>query len=374
MQLPVTSEWLDDELGTQTSAPARTLRSATNRPETVAAALDEILDRGAHHGESLGVGYRRLWAELTTATRDGKRLRPALLDAGYRAWGGTDAHVSSVVGAAIELLHTAFVIHDDVIDGDDRRRGRLNVSGSHAAEARARGVDDSRAREYGVTAGILAGDLALTAALRAVATCPASTRTVHRLLDLFDGALHATAAGELADVRLSLDVYAVSVEETLTMAERKTAVYSFALPLQAAAVLVGRPDSTVDAAGRVGRLLGTSFQLVDDLQWVFGDPSETGKSSLSDLRTGKQTSLVVHARTTDSWPELAPLVGNPTITETEGARARALLDAAGSRAFVRNLARRSALDALALSVSSGMPPPLVSWLRMTSSDLLGRAR
>jgi geranylgeranyl diphosphate synthase, type II len=372
MQLPVTWDPFDVDLD-EPPPLSLSLRAADERPPTVAAAIEEILERGARHGRDLGPGYQRLWAELSAATADGKRLRPALFETGYRAWGGTDHRAGSVIAAAIELLHTAFVVHDDVIDGDDRRRGRLNVSGAHAADARARGADEGRAREFGVAAGILAGDLALTAALRAVATCPAPSGTVHRLLDLFDAALHATAAGELADVRLSLDLGAVTVEEALTMAERKTAIYSFALPLQAAAVLADVPEDAVVAAGAVGRLLGTSFQLVDDLLGVFGDPAETGKSALSDLRAGKQTSLIVHARATAAWPELSRHVGNPSITEADGARARALLDACGSHDFVRGLATRHARDALSLGTAAGMPPALVSWLHATTNELLERA-
>jgi geranylgeranyl diphosphate synthase type II len=372
MQLPVTWDWPDAELEEE-ARRARRLRSTEARPTSVDAALRELLDRGTAQGRSLGGRYQLLWAEVAAATEDGKRLRPALLEASYRAWGGTDAHAAATIGAAIELLHTAFVIHDDVIDDDDHRRGRLNVSGAHAADARRRGVDDARAHEYGVAAGILAGDLALTAALRAVATCAVPTGTVHRLLELFDRALHATAAGELADVCLSLGVDSASVEDTLTTAERKTAVYSFALPLQAAAVLAGLPDATVEAAGQVGRLLGTAFQLVDDLQGVFGDPAETGKSTLSDLRAGKQTSLIVHARGTDRWAEVAPYIGDVTIGEAEGCRVRDLLDATGSRTFVRLLASQCARNALSLSERTGMPPTLVSWLRDTTRDLLGRA-
>lgn len=369
MQLPVTWDVVDLE----SVPPQRSLYAADERPWTVAAAIDEILERGVRQGQSLDAGYRRLWAELCAATEDGKRLRPALFQIGYRAWGGTDARSSSVIAAAIELLHTAFVIHDDVIDGDDHRRGRPNVSGSHAALARVHGADDARAHEFGTAAGILAGDLALTGALRAVATCPAPTTTVHRLLDLFDDALHATAAGELADVWLSLESGAVSVEEALTMAERKTAVYSFALPLQAAAVLAHAPEDTVAAAGSIGRLLGTSFQLVDDLLGVFGDPAETGKSRLSDLRAGKQTSLIVHARTTSVWRQVAPHFGNPALTEEEGARVRHLLEACGSHDFVRGLATRHARDALTQCTTSGLPPMLVSWLHETARELLGRA-
>lgn len=343
------------------------------REATVETALHEILDRGAAVGTTLDPGYQQLWSELTAATRGGKRVRPALLEAGYRAWGGTDVRAAARLGAAVELLHTALVLHDDVVDGDERRRGRLNVSGWHAQHARERGVDPARAREYGVAAGILAGDLALTAAVRAVATCPAPVRTVHRLLDLFDLALHATAAGELADVRLSLGVDTATVEETLLMAEHKTAVYSFALPLQAAAVLAEAPPAAVPAAGRTGRLLGTAFQLVDDLLGVFGDPEVTGKSRLSDLAAGKQTSLIVHARGTGAWHLIARHVGDPAITEEEAATVRAVLQASGSRAYVERLADQQARRAVAVAEAAGLPADLVSWLRSTTGDLLGRA-
>jgi geranylgeranyl diphosphate synthase, type II len=278
-----------------------------------------------------------------------------------------------VLGAAVELLHTSFVIHDDVIDREDRRRGRLNVSGSHAVDAWERGAAEVRGREYGAAAGLLAGDLALAAALRAVATCHAPAPTVERLLDLFDVALHVTAAGELADVRLSLGVDTATLAESLVTAERKTAVYSFALPLQAAAVLAGAPESVVGPAGEVGRLLGRAFQLVDDLQGVFGDPHHTGKSSLSDLRSGKQTALVAYARSTAVWPDLAPHIGNEAMSESQAARVRALLEESGSRDFVEKLAFGCAREALALGMDCGMPPMLVSWLQVTTEDLLGVA-
>src|SRR3954470_16377833 len=252
---------------------------------TPAACLEDVedlvallLEEGASVSRALGSGYERLWSSLTSATQGGKRFRPALFAVSYLAWGGSDDTTAASVGAAIELLHTAFVVHDDVIDGDDVRRGRLNVTGTHAEEAELAGAGRDRARQYGVAAGILAGDLALAAALRTVATCAAPPATVRRLLDLFDRVLHTTAAGELADVRMSLGTGAPSVEETLEMAERKTGHYSFALPLQAAAVLTGAPASTVHGAGEVGRALGTAYQLMDDLNGVFADPLVTGKS------------------------------------------------------------------------------------------------
>jgi geranylgeranyl diphosphate synthase type II len=351
--------------------------SVTPGPTTLEAfgpddALQGILAEASTTSASLGFGYRRLWGTLADAADGGKRFRSGLLTTAYRAWGGADPEAAATLGAAVELLHTAFVVHDDVIDGDDTRRGRLNVSGSHVEQARAAGVGEHRAREYGAAAGILAGDLALAATMRTVALCPAPQATVRRLLDLFDRALHTTAAGELADVWMSLRVDRPTLPEILAAEERKTAAYSFTLPLQAGAALAGVPEHTIDAAGDVGRCLGLAFQLADDLLGVFGDPAVTGKSALSDLRAGKQTPLVAHARTTLLWRVMEPYVGRADLTEAEAARVRDLLVESGSRAFVEELACDYADQALACGREMGMPPALLSWITSMTDDLLGR--
>jgi geranylgeranyl diphosphate synthase type II len=209
------------------------------------------------------------------------------------------------------------------------------VSGTFRAQALASGAAPADADGFGRTAGILAGDLALAAAIRAVATSGAPAPVVDRLLDLFDSALHTTAAGELADVRLSLHGTA-SLPESLAMAEQKTSAYSFALPLQAGALLAGADQRTVAGLGEAGRVLGTAFQLLDDLLGVFGDPARTGKSTTSDLRTRKQTPLLAHARSTPEWERIRTYVGRD-LTDTELLEVRRLLTTSGSRGFVEEL-------------------------------------
>ena len=169
-------------------------------------ALSRLLEAGRARAGVIDPEHARLWGALEAATEGGKRFRPALVLATHDALGGTLEAAAAEVGAAVELLHTAFVIHDDVIDGDHLRRGRINVSGTFHDRALAAGAATEEAEGYGCAAAILAGDLALAASVRAIATCGAPTDVVHRLLDLFDGALHTTASGELADVHLALDV------------------------------------------------------------------------------------------------------------------------------------------------------------------------
>jgi geranylgeranyl diphosphate synthase type II len=332
-------------------------------------ALDRLLASGRARAAATDAQHARLWEALVSATEGGKRFRPALLLATHGALGGTQDAAAAEVGAAVELMHTAFVIHDDVIDGDHVRRGRPNVSGTFRDAALDAGVAPGPAADYGLTAAILAGDLALAATVRTVATCGAPPDVVHRLLDLFDAALHTTAAGELADVRLSLGAAPTTLDESLLMEEQKTSAYSFALPLQAGAVLAGADDATIDLLGEAGRALGVAFQLADDLIGVFGDPRQSGKSATNDLRTGKQTPLLVHAASTAEWSRIASHVGRD-LDEPELEEVRRLLTACGSRGFVEDLAEqhltaaRTVLDDL--GIAPGLldavvaPPPVVA--------------
>src|SRR5690625_1967460 len=211
------------------TASAFQTHTATN---PAAAALEQFFDAGAGHSDT--PDHRELWAALADATSGGKGVRPSLFHTVYSALGGQDADAADKVAAALELLHAALVIHDDVIDGDTVRRGRLNVSGTFAARALRQGHGVDRASHYGDTAAILAGDLALTGAVRTLALCGAAPSTMTRMLDLLDRALHLTAAGELADVRLSMERNA-DLATAVAMEYQMTAVYSFELPLQLAA-------------------------------------------------------------------------------------------------------------------------------------------
>src|SRR5690606_15906636 len=162
------------------------------------------------------------------------------------------------------------------------------------------------------------------------------------------------------DVRVSLTDDA-SVRECLDIAGWKTAAYSFELPLQAAAVLADADDDVVRALGEAGRCLGLAFQLRDDLDGVFGTAEQTGKDPLCDLREGKCTALVALARTSRLWPELAPYVGDPDLTEDGARRAREILTACGARAAVETMAAELA-DA-ATDAAGRLPAPAADVLR-----------
>lgn len=332
------------------------------------AALRRVLDDGRRRAAAIDRHHALLWEALCAATEGGKRFRPALVVATHDALGGERPDTAAEVGAAVELLHTAFVIHDDVIDDDHVRRGRPNVSGTFRALAGIDGADPEAASGYGLTAAILAGDLALAAAVRTVALSGAPAPVVADLLDLFDGALHRTASGELADVRLSLDLAAATLEQSLEMEAQKTSAYSFALPLQAGAVLAGADAGTTARLGDAGRAMGIAFQLADDLIGVFGDPARSGKSATCDLRTRKQTPLLVHARTTPAWEQVRGYLGRD-LDPAEHDEVRDALVSSGSRRFVEDLAEQHLERARTVLDGVGIPADLLDGVTVRPPEL-----
>lgn len=333
--------------------------------------IQSALQAGAARSSALGAGHRDLWAALSGAVDGGKRFRPGLLAATHDALDGSVPQLVDRVGAALEILHTAFVVHDDVIDGDEVRRGRTNVSGTFSAEARRRGVAEPVARNYGAAAGLLAGDLALVTATRMIARCGAPGEMTDGLLELLEDAVHASAAGELADVGLALplDGEPAGVADAVRVAELKTAAYSFQLPLQAGALLADAPAGTVEALAPIGRQLGIGFQLLDDLLGVFGDPHRTGKSVLADLRDGKPTALIAHARSTPAWADLRVHVGDPALDERGAESARTTLTDCGARERVTALAEQFLDEALAAAGREPVTPALRAMLAGCAGEI-----
>jgi geranylgeranyl pyrophosphate synthase len=316
--------------------------------------MEEFFDSAQAHARSLGAEYTALWAAMRSASDGGRRVRPALAAEAYRVFGGTDEAVATQLGDAIELLHTAFVMHDDVIDHDLRRRGRLNVSGEFGRRARDAGARPASAVGYAQAAGILAGDLALVGAVVGFATVPAPPTTRDRLLSLAHTTIRITAAGELDDVHLGLGTSNPVVGESLAVAEHKTAAYSFCLPMQAGALLAGADDDQLAQIGELGRHLGIAFQLCDDLLGVFGDEAMTGKSTLSDLREGKMTALVAFAAGTPAWRTIEPHLGDAKLSRAAATVLRARLEACGARAFVEDLVDANLTQARALARTLGL--------------------
>jgi geranylgeranyl diphosphate synthase type II len=323
---------------------------------------------------ALGPQYEQLWQTLENNTIGGKRFRPRMVMAAYQSLGGTDIEAAAYVGAAFELLHTALIVHDDVIDRDFVRRGFPNISGTYRNRALSRGSSEAAAEHSGVSAAVIAGDLALFNAYRLVDRSGVGDELRSRLLDVMDDALFASAAGELIDVDFALADSMPSVDDILSMERLKTAVYSFESPLQAGAILAEADEEVVTALGDFGRELGIAYQVVDDLLGVFGAEAETGKSIIGDLREGKRTVLISYATSTDVWPMIESLVGNPELDEDGAGIVRQALIDCGARTFAADLAQHYANRALARLAEPYIPAALRDELMPVADAVLGRTK
>jgi len=313
----------------------------------VATAIDGSLARIRERAEGLGDGFGALAAAIGRAAHGGKRFRPALVTAAFEAFGGDESARPAVlsVAAAFELLHTAFVVHDDVIDHDTERRGVPNVGGEFRNRGRAAGADADGAATLGDAAAILAGDLLLHEAFRLVAMAPADPATTERLLALVDDAIIVSAAGELADVENAVSSTFPSREATLDTAFRKTAVYSFRAPLQAGAVLAGADGSALRVLGDLGGRLGLAFQLVDDLIGTFGTAEQTGRDSGPDLRETKRTPLIALARESAGVPGVDAALARAATGPVAVREAQVVLADSGARERLAGLIAET-LDAV----------------------------
>ncbi len=320
--------------------------------------LNAFFDDRRHQANGYGAHYPHLWDAARTSSYGGKRFRPMLVIHTHDELGGANSDAAIDVAAAFELLHTAFLVHDDLIDHDVVRRGIPNLAGGEAARARRAGVDDTLAAHWGESSAILAGDLLIHFAQSLVARIDVTARERTALLDLFDDSVFITAAGELADVALSAGLVDSELPNVLAMSSHKTASYSFSGPLRAGAILAGADERVLAVLREYGDLVGTAFQLRDDILGVFGVEAETGKSCLNDFRENKITPLIAYARTTPAWSSVSHLMGKPDLTNDEGELLRGILELSGARAYVEDLIAAFAGDACGLIAASPLPASL----------------
>lgn len=341
--------------------------------DRTAGVLERYLDEQRADGDRLHPLVGSLWSAVSEQV-GGKLLRPRLTLAAYLGLGGRDLDGVAHVAAAQELVHTAMVVHDDLLDHDEVRRGRPNLAGTSRARLAADGVVGRAAEDQVVAAGLLGGDLALVAAFGLVARAPLAPELRVAVVDLLARGVATTVGGELLDVTAGLR--APADVDALLIAELKTAAYTCAVPLDTGAVLAGADERTRAALGRFGTALGTAFQLVDDELGVFGDPARTGKSVLSDLRAGKRTELLRLTYLRAGEADRAVLdgcVGRADLDDADADRVRAVMTASGARAELAGVAAEAARRARRVA-REDLPPDLAGYLCALVDDLAGRRR
>lgn len=315
----------------------------TNPDANIATAVERqlaaFLDRAAEPVRDIGPFSEALDALTRFVLNGGKRLRPTFAWWAWRGAGGAatgdDAMGALQAVSALELLQACALVHDDLMDASDSRRGADTVHVAFARQHAERGWHGD-AERFGLAASVLIGDVALAWSDDMYASAPLPARSLAAARPIWRAMRTEVLAGQYLDVHTQA-VGDSSPEAALRVNELKTAAYTVVRPLQLGAALADADEELLAALRRFGHDIGVAFQLRDDLLGVFGDPAVTGKPAGDDLREGKRTLLVAlgleRARDTGRHAEeqaIATAVGDALLSATQLDAARDALHAVGA--------------------------------------------
>jgi geranylgeranyl diphosphate synthase type I len=308
-------------------------------------ALEAFVDDRRRLLDDIGPELAPLTDALATYLGGGKRMRPGFCFWGHLGAGGADSDDLVVAAASLELFQACAIVHDDVMDGSDTRRGQPSVHRAFAAEHRAQAwYGDSDA--FGAGAAILLGDLALSWADEMLVSSGLATPAALRV---FSEMRADVVGGQYLDL-LEQARRTGTVEAALRVARYKAAKYTVERPLHLGAAMADAEPAVFAAYTAYGLPLGEAFQLRDDVLGVFGDPAVTGKPAGDDLREGKRTALVAMAlekATPDQAAVIEGHLGDPSLDSAGVAQLGELLVETGAVDRVEALISARTAEALA---------------------------
>ena len=324
--------------------------------------IEEFLDSACSYIGSIGPELLPVAESMRHFLTDGgKRFRPVLGVIGSIAVDGTqpDGPIFRAV-AALEFLHACALIHDDVMDGSDTRRGNPAIHRKFEAMHRDASLAGDSAR-YGEASAILLGDLALIWADLALHKAGLSSERLLSVIPIYDELRVELMAGQY------LDIYEQSLASTdaarsLKVANFKSGKYSIERPLHFGAKLAFATEPTLAALSRYGIPIGEAFQLRDDILGVFGDPSETGKPAGDDLREGKRTVLIALAAEKSGGSKILSRIGDPNLDSRAIDELRDLITSSGALDKVEEMITARATlaeDALSSNAIADEAKPLL---------------
>jgi geranylgeranyl diphosphate synthase type I len=296
---------------------------------------------------------------LTTFLLDsGKRLRPLFAYAGFAASGGSLEKPIVRAIAALELLQACALIHDDLMDGSDTRRGKPSIHRHFESIHNENNLDGS-ASQYGISAAVLLGDLALVWSDQMLNSAGLSTEQYSRVVPYYNEMRVELMAGQFLDIHEQTQMN-TSVDRSMKIARYKSGKYTIERPLHlGAAVTESSTPEKFAALSSYGLPLGEAFQLRDDLLGVFGDPSVTGKPAGDDLREGKRTVLIAmtNERLSESQRAITNQYFGKADLDAHGVGLlQEIIDSTGARAELELTIDRLTDDALTAAQSDVFTP------------------
>jgi geranylgeranyl diphosphate synthase type I len=313
------------------------------------AALYAFVDRQRPVLSAVSGDLAPMLSALDTLLAGGKRLRPAFCYWGWRGAGGDDRPEIFAAAASLELLQATALIHDDVMDRSDTRRGQPAVH--RRFEALHAGSEwRGSAEAFGTGAAILLGDVCLTWCDEMFQGSGLPADALRRGRPFFDLMRTEVMCGQYLDlvgqVRGARTPGGAMVEAALRVVRYKAAKYTIERPLHLGAALAG--SDAMDALSAYGLPLGVAFQLRDDVLGVFGDPAETGKPAGDDLREGKRTVLIgltLERATPAQTRTLESLLGDPALDASGVDLLRSMIVGTGALEACEEMIGRYAAEA-----------------------------
>lgn len=341
------------------------------------ACVEAVLEREIARHAAVMSGVDGTVSPLPDAVRDaafgGKRLRASFCLWGSRAAAddGEPAEGAVEVAAAVELFHLAALIHDDIMDNSDVRRGRPAVHRRFAEDHRGSG-SLGNAESHGSAVAILAGDLCLAWSddLLADALAGLPVHIGRATRNIWSRMRDEAFAGQFLDM-LSQTRTATPESMARTILRFKSAKYTIGHPLRLGGALSGASPMLLEQFDEIGMLAGEAFQLRDDLLGVFGEPADTGKPVLDDIREGKRTILVALTEASadaSGRKLLSQCLGNPSLTEYDLDAVRDLMVTTGAVGRVEE--RIEVLAVQSLRLADALRVDLLA--RCALSDLIRR--
>ncbi len=277
----------------------------------------------------------------------GKRLRPLFAYAGIISAGGALNPATTKAISSLELLQACALIHDDLMDGSDTRRGKPSIH-RHFESIHVQDELEGFAPAYGLASAVLLGDLALVWSNQLLNTSGITAQELARVLPTFDEMRVELMAGQFLDIHEQTQKN-TDLGRSMKIARYKSGKYTIERPLHMGAVLSGQSSpELLLALSEYGLPLGEAFQFRDDLLGVFGDPSVTGKPAGDDLREGKRTALIAmtDARCTDAMREESrKYFGKNDLDEKGVAILQEMIESTGAKAelekMIENLTHRA---------------------------------
>ena len=345
---------------------------------TLHSRMQELLAEYQQQARTISDSAEPLVTSIVDLVQGGKRLRALLAWWGWQGAGG-DADDTRIIdaGVALELFQAAALIHDDILDRSDTRRGQASV------HKRFQNLHDDNqwvqdGTHFGVSAGILAGDLALGLSEEIFSTTADATAFAAPAREAFHAMRFEVMTGQYLDILAEADISddsGVALERARKVLQYKSAHYSAVWPFELGGVLAGADDTTLSAYRDFSLPVGMAFQLGDDLLGVFGDPELTGKPSGDDLVEGKRTELVAHALSSLGERE-ARMLNNFLMHPADSAHSvqeiQELLERSGARTTVEAEIERLSLETQGALDRLAVPDAVKTGLEDLVSGLIGR--